>query len=275
MNKNFVIAALAALLILGSIWGQIGNRSKKALQKELEMTVAQLEETKSQSSQEHDVILSKTAALQKTLQGREEELKKVRNALHEKGEQLKKARKELVGLRKGAKAMEVKVSECQAALQAMDQEKAALLAELDKLKQALDEQDGAGESADEQAVAALQAKLDEAQATIAELEKKVASLDESQPSGQGSVLSELETARAQIIGLEKIIEEKNATIEETGRELDHFRVNMDVLLSKIADQRDELQELREENRKLVQELAAKNEQIADLNEQLAEPPAKE
>ena len=50
---------------------------------------------------------------------------------------------------------------------------------------------------------------------------------------------------------------------------------MDVLLSRIADQRDQLQEMQEENRDLIKELTAKNEVIADLQEELMRLPVEE
>ena len=57
--------------------------------------------------------------------------------------------------------------------------------------------------------------------------------------------------------------------------MDRLEINMDVLLSKIADQRDQLQELQEEKRELVKELAAKNEIIADLQEEVIRQPVQE
>ena len=92
---------------------------------------------------------------------------------------------------------------------------------------------------------------------------------------QSKILREYESVRAQVIGLEKIIEEKNATIEETSKELDHWKVNMDVLLSRITEQQDALQELQNENRELAKELAAKNQELADLNEQLIQTPVQQ
>ncbi|RUM37349.1 MAG: hypothetical protein DSY50_00445, partial [Desulfobulbus sp.] len=92
---------------------------------------------------------------------------------------------------------------------------------------------------------------------------------------ESKVASDYEVAKAQVVGLEKIIEEKNAAIEETGRELDRLKVNMDVLLSRIADQQDALQEVSDENRELVQELARKNKELADANEQLLQAPVEQ
>ena len=116
----------------------------------------------------------------------------------------------------------------------------------------------------------LQAKLAKAEAAVMDLQEKLANAETA--ADQSKILREYESVRAQVIGLEKIIEEKNATIEETSKEQDHWKVNMDVLLSRITEQQDGLQELKNENRELVKELAAKNQELADLNEQLIQTP---
>ena len=125
-----------------------------------------------------------------------------------------------------------------------------------------------------QGIEELQAKLEKAETMIQELQEKATAAEEAAEAAmnQSKLAREYESARAQIIGLEKIVEEKNATIEETSKELDHWKVNMDVLLSKISDQQDTMQELREENRELSKELAVKNKELADVNEQLIQTP---
>jgi len=120
-------------------------------------------------------------------------------------------------------------------------------------------------------VAELQKNLTEAEARNRELAAAV-ERGEQVEREQAAVTRKLETAQAQIIGLEKIIEEKNAVIEEISRTLDRVKINMDVLLNKIADQQDGLQEVQEENRELIKELAAKNKEVADLQEQLQAVP---
>ncbi len=68
MNKNLVIGILAAMLVLGSLWGQVGNKSKKVLKKEKEAVVAQLSQVQAETAKGHDAFLAKTAKLEKTLQ---------------------------------------------------------------------------------------------------------------------------------------------------------------------------------------------------------------
>ena len=275
MNKNLVIGVLAAMLVLGSLWGQVGNKSRKALKLEKKAVVAQLSQVQAEAANSHDALLAKTAKLQKTLQV--------------KDQQLAKARHELVGLRKHNKAFEAQISKRDTALTALIQEKSKLVEQIKKMKKSLAKGTSSGQQqidALQQQLAAatsveqgiqgtdeLQAKLAKAEAAFMDLQEKLAIAEAA--TDESKVLREYESVRAQVIGLEKIIEEKNATIEETSKELDHWKVNMDVLISRITDQQDGLQELKNENRELVKELAAKNQELADLNEQLIQTPVQQ
>lgn len=304
MNKNLVIGILAVMLVLGSLWGQVGNQSKKEIMKEQEATIGQLSQVEAEAAKTHDVLLSKTANLQKTLQAKEQ--------------QMAKARQELVELRKGGKALEAQISERDAAVAALTQEKNILAGQVNKMKKSIDTAAVSGKQQvaalqkkvaglqaalkeKEQQLAAaaeaiketkavkkelhssveqgaqnteeLQSKLEKAEIAVQELQKQLAVAEAA--ADQSKIVHEYESVRAQVIGLEKIVEEKNATIEETSKELDRWKINMDVLLSKISEQQDTQQELREENRELVKELAAKNEELADLNEQLIQTPVQQ
>ncbi len=269
MNKNLVIGVLAAMLVLGSLWGQVGNKSRKALKLEKEAVVAQLSQAQAEAAKGHDALLAKTAKLQKMLQV--------------KDQQLAKARHELVKLRKSNKAFEAQASERDAAVAALTQEKKKLAGQIKKSlakatavvteskavkKEILSPVEPEAQDPEE-----LQAKLEKAEVAVMDLQEKLTIAEAA--ADQSKILREYESLRAQVIGLEKIIEEKNATIEETSKELDHWKVNMDVLLSRITEQQDGLQELQNENRELVKELAAKNQELADLNEQLIQTPVRQ
>jgi len=113
-KKNLIIAVLAALLVLGSLWGQVGNKNSKLLRRELTQAEEQLAKVEAATSQAHDEVLTKTAEVQKTLQIKEE--------------QLAKARKELVALRKANKGLEARLSERDATVQKLLGEKERLAA---------------------------------------------------------------------------------------------------------------------------------------------------
>jgi chromosome segregation ATPase len=321
MNKNLVIGILAAMLVLGSLWGQIGNRTKKAVQREQEEIIARLSQVEAETAKAHDALLAKTANLQKMLQVKEQ--------------QLAKARKELVGLRKGNKALEARISERDAAVAALTREKDNLAAQVTKLKlkqslavmennsqqqvaelqaalqnkerklaekeqqlalkkqqlaaaaeeieaiRAMKEESASAVDQSAQNTEELQAKLEKAETAVRKLQEQLAAVQASAQAAaqaaadQSRLAREYESVRAQVIGLEKIVEEKNAAIEETSKELDRWKVNMDVLLTRISEQEDSMQELREENQALVKELADKNRELADLNEQLVQTPVQQ
>jgi len=338
-KKNLIIAVLAGLLVLGSLWGQVGNKNSKMLRRELAQVEEKLASVEAATSQAHDEVLTKTAEAQKNLQV--------------KGEQLANARKELVALRKANKGLEARLSERDITVQKLLGEKekisskaqsstiqyvsdlkkkltllkkelTAVKKELKKKNQQLAGKQGTAAVAQKKELTALQDALSEKKEQLnrmrsftkeqaAELEKKISILQKelkdknarlagvkagkkqvkeiSAKSAQeiaelqkslaaaeagnrefAAVSRKLETAEAQIIGLEKIIEEKNAVIEEISRTLDRVKINMDVLLNKIADQQDGLQEAQEENRQLIKEITAKNTELADLQEQLQAAP---
>ncbi len=315
-KKNITIAVLAGLVLIGSLWGSVGNRNAKVLRQELAELKAQLASVEDVSSQSHDAVLTKTAEVQKVLQVKEE--------------QLNKALEELVALRKANKSLEAKLSAPENGRMAELQEKMqgllAKMAEFEDTLKAKDEliakikADAASRIAELEAkVASLQAELEKArsgqageaavtpdnseteavikdlQAQLAGKQQQIEALrqalknqeQEGAEQAQEPTLivvqpaeseeappvdeKELNKAQAQIFGLEKIVEEKNAAVEELSRELDRVKINMDVLLSKIADQQDALQEVQEENGELVKELASKSEEC----DQDQEEPAKE
>ncbi|HBI14480.1 MAG TPA: hypothetical protein DDY20_03015 [Desulfobulbaceae bacterium] len=81
----------------------------------------------------------------------------------------------------------------------------------------------------------------------------------------------LDEVNAQLLGLEKIIDEKNAALQDIAAEKERQRINLDVLLAKIVDLQHALQTIQEDNRELVKQLATRNE-LVDLRENM--PPDK-
>ncbi len=112
----------------------------------------------------------------------------------------------------------------------------------------------------------LEGKLEESALSIRDLRGKVAAAESA--ADQSRIAHEYESVSAQVIGLEKIVEEKNAILEKTGKERDHWKINKDLLLSRITEQQASLRQLQEENRGLLRDLAAKKNELAVVNEQL-------
>ena len=329
MNKNQVIGILAVLLVLGSLWGQVGNKTKKSVAQEKKAVEAQLAQVKAESAKTHDALLLKTAQLQKTHQNTKTMMTKTRQELVElrksnrvleaqlserKVSYKKLVKKNTVFIKRLQQAKNTKtdtsakskqITRLKAQLKAMNQqarnmEQQFTVAVNEAVKQAVkqsaanaDKSLMAQKQNNGQLQAQLQAQLQDAGAIIQDLQSKLqhkasqvdlaadTAADAAQvaadaaaqiTSEQNSTSLQIESLRAQIIGLERIVEEKNQALEEASKELDHWKVNMDVLLSRITEQQDGMQELREENIGIVKELAARNQELADVSEQLIKTP---
>ncbi|MDW7772579.1 MAG: hypothetical protein SCH71_06775 [Desulfobulbaceae bacterium] len=262
MNKNVVIFILVLFTLLGSIWGSVADRKKVSLEVQLEEMTAEMEKLDSRASKEREQVLGKTAGLQETLA--------------EKDKQLQKARTELVALRKSTKAVESQLSECTASLQEMNQKNENSMQEIQAAKKTIASLQAAAEKQEGKQQTVQQPKnlTEEPRKKNAETAEKKQEEPALQDQLQAASLTveylrqEFNACNAQIIGLEKLVDEKNSAIDATTQEMDRLRINMDVLLSKIADQRESLQKLQEKNRQMVKELGVKNKEIASLQEEV-------
>jgi predicted nucleic acid-binding Zn-ribbon protein len=70
------------------------------------------------------------------------------------------------------------------------------------------------------------------QTEIEELEAANKQLEEE----RNKILTEAETLHAQVIGLERIVEERSGALDKTSKELENCKLNNDVLIGKIAQQ---------------------------------------
>ena len=271
MNKNRAIFILVVLIFIGGIWGSLADRKRIVLEKKLNETVEQLQKLTEQSSRQREQVLGKTAGIQETLAGKEE--------------QLSKARKELVSLRKETQALESQLSGCNTTIQKLTQEKEACenkrpAAQI-KAPENLIDMEGQGSSV----AVSPQQEIDLNTQQVSKSAEEGKTVEDDVQTLQEKLLiaeltierlrQRLDAANAQMMGLDKLLEEKNEAMEENSQEMDRLKINMDVLLSKIADQRDQLQEIQGENRELVKELTARNEENADLQEEVLRQPVQE
>ncbi len=325
MNKNLIIGVLSALLVLASLWGQVGTQGKKTMIRDKKEAVAALSEVREDAQQQVNKLLVDNEQLQKNLV--------------EVTAQHETARHELVGLRKSNKVFEAKIAKYNATIATMKEDRQKLASTARQIKKDLAEKitkqnrqitalqkqlatvEGKVQKAATQAKkaaaqakkAATQAKtpvpiskeqqqlemaqgmlkkqhaklqktvafvkkqqgqLQQAQGQIQGLQKKIAAAEKAAEK-QAQVAAEFESLRAQVIGLGKIVEEKNTALAKTNKELNNWKVNMNVLLGRIADQQDALQQQQEQNRNLVKELATKNKELVQVNEQLMRTPVKQ
>jgi chromosome segregation ATPase len=305
MNKNGVIFVLAVMVVMGSIWGSVSNKKKILLGDELIVKEQEIQAVRKQNNQVQEQVLAKTADLQQVLQEKENQLLQARDELV----RLRRNNKELeakLSVRSSAitkltqerstlvsqlqektvapkqvesASSDNKLAACQEQLKIAEKNNAKLKAWLETKNQRLASlQERPQQSGEQEKYAAeiknLQDALEASKLENEKTKQRLATVDADMQRKQTKIERELESARAQVIGLEKIIEEKNNSIEDTGKELDRFKINMDVLLTKIADQQDSFQELQSETKELVKELSSKNAEIANLNDKLLQSPVK-
>lgn len=256
MNKNTVILILIVATLIGSIWGSVSNSKKTDMERKLNETVASMKQLAEATAREQEQVLGKTAALQ--------------DSILIKDQQIGKARKELVALRKETQALEARISGCNASVQEVTAEKEQCLHDLAAARKQLTESSRSdresGGEPDQSASAGPPGKaMPQEQGEPAD--SGVESILQQPQAGAGMTAARqerLDAANARIIGLEKIIVEKSDAVEAAGREIDRLRINNDVLLAKIAEQQERLRDLEAKNGTLNLELAARNEELAEL-----------
>ena len=254
-KKNYFIAALVVLLLISAVWGQKETGQRKELAKANETLEAKLQAA-------GDAVTA-NAELRSKAEQEKASKEQAQN-------QLKNAQKKIDGLQEKLAALEAKKGEqtqATAALQAeqeqataelkaeLAQKLAALKADQDKTAAVCDAQ--AQQLAQQQAVleeqeqkltsaatviqqeqqqvkncAAKLADQDKVQAEMDELEAAAKQLEEE----RNKILDEAETLRAQVIGLERIVEERSSVLEKTVKELESCKINTSVLISKIVEQ---------------------------------------
>ena len=267
MNRNWIIFILVVATLIGSIWGSVANRKKIDLEHRLNETVANMKKLAEVTAREQEQVLGKTAGLQESIV--------------KKDQQIGKARKELVALRRETQALEARLSGCNASVQDLTGKKDECLRNLKAAREEISD------------LADSRHKLETGVEDVAAkpVPEPPPPLVSSEAAGPGSESlleqlqaaestvrqqqQQLDAANAQIIGLEKMVAEKTDAVAAAGQELDRLRINMNVLLAKIADQQNKLQEMQDENRALNMELAASNEELAELRGESTEQPVQE
>jgi chromosome segregation ATPase len=265
MNKNTIIFILVVATLIGSIWGSVANRKKIDLERKLNETVAGMKKLAESTAQEQEQVLGKTVGLQESIEI--------------KDRQIDKARKELIALRKETQALEARLSEYNATVQSLTGERDECLRDL---RVAREELAGLGDSLRELEAAAAETEV--VQAAREPVKQEEGNIETGGPeiellrdrlrtaeSTASRQKEQLDAANAQITGLEKIVVEKTDALEAAGREMDRLRINMDVLLAKIADQQEKLRETQEKSRALSLELSARNDELAELRRELERP----
>jgi chromosome segregation ATPase len=313
-NKNLIIAAVVALMLITSIWAQNQANHRKELAREntalqaelkkadddvkqaaqlradLERQKDELKQTQSRFNKaqqklneldkEKQALAEKTAAQDEAVKALEAE----KDNLLKKAEEMKQSSaaataQQLAAARKKMDELQKLCAQEKSGLrQQMSKQDAALKAQMTEEQTALKKQMAQKEAALQkqmaQQEAALQKQVAEQKAILKEQEQKLISaaqiiqneqkqlkgcqveLGEVRPAlektkhelkdleaasqqleeERDKILAEADTLRAQVIGLEKMVEERNAALDQTGKELENCKINNNVLISQISQQ---------------------------------------
>jgi len=232
-KKNVFIGALIVLLLISAVWGQKETGQRRLLAKENNSLHARLSE-----ADEAVKIGSELRA----------EVARQKEAQQQTAAQLDKARKKIEELQARLAGM----AEQEKALADLKAKKDQALIIVEEAKQAAQEhgaQQQATLQAQEQKLAESAQRIEEERQRLASCEEKTkdcnqmrASFDELDAANRqleeerNKVLTEAETLRAQVIGLEKIVEERSASLAKTGEALKSCELNREILISQIAQQ---------------------------------------
>ncbi len=252
MSKNNVIIALVVLCLVGTIWGSVQDKKSESLER-------QIASMKGQSPVEGlvatDGVAVSSEALDKAL-GQVETLNSQNKELLAKAATLKGT---VSGLKK-------ELEESDGGAQAV----AAMQGELDKSTGAVAKL--------EEIVAAVKADLTEKITALAVAEEAAAGLENVKTTLANSIdayseksqelTAELENANLRIAAIETALEERTKLLVANAKELSRTKLNMNVLLSRIAAQNNSLAILEETRIALEKELASKFLIIEELQFQL-------
>ncbi len=258
MSKNQIIIALVVLCLLGTIWGSVQNKKSTSLERQL---VAMRQDAAPAAAvvdeAAAEAVANESQAAIKAAQAEAEELKSQNKELLADVATLKGS---LAGLTKemeetddGSKALE------------------ALQAQLDE---------GSAESVKlGEALAAAKAEFDEKSAALTAAEAAAAGFEEVKSTLANAVdayslksqelSAEVEKSAQHISALENALEERTKLLIANGEELGRTKLNMNVLLSKIAAQNKSLAILEETRVALEKELVNRFQIIEELQHQLS------
>lgn len=236
MNKNYVIIALVVLALLGTIWGSVKSKKADNLERQLVAmrqgggsSVALASHEAGEAQDEHAVAGQEINTQDKALS---EEVAALKETIASQKEEL-------------------------ATLTSLQEELKSKTAEVAKL---------------EEAVAAAKTELAAAEESVKgfeELKSTLANDVDAYSAKSQELAVEVEEYQAQVGELEKALEDRTKLLVASGEELARTKLNMNVLLSKIAAQNNSLSILEETRVALENELAAKVDAVEELQHQLS------
>ncbi len=252
MSKNNVIIALVVLCLVGTIWGSVQDKKSESLERQIASMKGQAPATEAVAT---DGAAVNSGALDAAL-GKVESLTSQNKKLLAKAATLKG---KVSGLKKELK-------EADGGTEAV----AAMQGELDKSAGAIAKL--------EATVATVKADLGEKITALVVAEEAVAGFENVKNTLANSIdayseksqelTAEVENATLHVTALETALEERTKLLVANGKELARTKLNMNVLLSRIAAQNNSLAILDETRQALELELANKFLIIEEMQHQL-------
>ena len=259
MSKNQIIIALVVLCLVGTIWGSVQDKKSTSLERQLvamkqapaapvmveaavsdaqavtSSVLAELEELKSQNTK----LLENAATFKGSVASQQDEIASLKKELAESD-----------GGSQAIEVMQAQLDKRISEIAALEEAVAAAKAELDKTNAAL-------------------AVAEEAAAGFEEVKSTLANSVDAYSAKSQELAAEVEESAVHIQSLEKALEERTKILVAAGEELARTKLNMNVLLSKIAAQNNSLEILEETRVALEKELAKKFQIIEELQHQLS------
>jgi chromosome segregation ATPase len=248
LNKNSLLFALIILLLVTSWWGQSETGANKQLTQEKEAAEAQLAKVEAGTSETQQALQEKTAALENA----DKKLQKAEQNIHRLAKAVSEKKAALTTFEKEEKILLEKINELEFSLRKAKS----------KYKQTASQQQQQHLQKTAQSHKENQEELKESQTRIAQLEQEQAELKTQTEARiaqlqakQDEVMTEAESLQAQVIGFEKVVEERNAALAELESDLHACKVNTKVLISKITEQENTQLGMEEKMRLMVQDFS--------------------
>ncbi|HIQ37543.1 MAG TPA: hypothetical protein EYH36_06060 [Desulfocapsa sulfexigens] len=295
MSKNNIIIALVVLCFLGVIWGSVKDKKSDSLERQLAAMKAEASVAAENAAAASESSDAAKKALAEAEGLKSQNMKLLKRAATLKGnltsqkKEIASQKKEIATLKKllaeaddGSQALEALRAQSAKEIKALQAQSAK---EMKALQDQLENKSGAIVTLEE-AVAAAMAEIKQKNMELAVaakinegLENVKATLannvDEYNAKSQALAV-EVEEYRLRVLALEKALEERDKLLVGAGEELARTKLNMNVLLSKIAAQNNSLKVLEEIRVALETELAAQVvEEAIPAEEAAPEAPAEE
>lgn len=246
MSKNNIIIALVVLCLVGVIWGSVENKKSGSMERQL---LAMRAETSATPATVEPGVAEEAAS---KAMAEIKDLKSQNKKLLTSVASLKKDLTKSQGGSQAVEAMQAEFDSKAAAVTSLEEAVVAAKTELEQKSLEL--------AAATEAIAGLEetiAGLEDVKSTLAN------DVDKYNAKNQ-QLVTEVEACSLRLHSFNKTMEERGRLLVESGEELARTKLNMTVLLSKIAAQNNSLEILEGARAALETELAARSLIIEDL-----------